>query len=100
MAVRRRLPRAASVAHPDRGSRYASDHYRRLLGGHGITCSMGRRADCWDDAPMESSFASPKEELVHHEHIGCLEFPTKSGHGVKGYTDCSYSAGETYPSEE
>jgi hypothetical protein len=29
-----------------------------------------------------------------------LEFPTKSGHEVKGYTDCSYSAGETYPSEE
>ena len=29
-----------------------------------------------------------------------LEFPTKSGHGVKLYSVCSYSAGETYPSEE
>jgi hypothetical protein len=29
-----------------------------------------------------------------------LEFPTKSGHGVNGYSDCSYSAGDTYPSDE
>ena len=29
-----------------------------------------------------------------------LEFPTKSGQGVKGYSVCSYSAGETYPSDE
>jgi hypothetical protein len=29
-----------------------------------------------------------------------LEFPTKSGHGVKLYSVCSYSAGETYPSDE
>src|SRR5690349_522565 len=30
----------------------------------------------------------------------CVEFPTKSGHRVNGYSACSYSAGETYPSEE
>jgi hypothetical protein len=29
-----------------------------------------------------------------------VEFPTKSGHGVNGYSDCSYSAGDTYPSDE
>ena len=29
-----------------------------------------------------------------------MEFPTKSGYEVKDYSDCSYSAGETYPSEE
>jgi transposase InsO family protein len=46
---------------------YASDHYRRLLGRHGITCSMSRRGDCWDNAPMESFFASLKKELVHQE---------------------------------
>ena len=38
---------------------------RRLLAKHGITCSMSRRADCWDNAPMESFFASLKKELVH-----------------------------------
>jgi putative transposase len=67
MAVRRRLPGAGLVAHSDRGSQYASDHYRSLLGRHGITCSMSRVAQCWDNAPVESFFASLKRELVHDE---------------------------------
>ena len=32
--------------------------------------------------------------------LACVEFPTKSGQGVNGYSVCSYSAGETYPSDE
>ena len=51
MAVFRRLPGVGLVAHSDRGSQYASEHYQRLLAGHGITCSMSRRANCWDNAP-------------------------------------------------
>jgi putative transposase len=65
MAVQRRLPGEGLLAHSDRGSQYASEHYQRLLARHGITCSMSRRADCWDNAPMESFFASLKKELVH-----------------------------------
>ncbi len=65
LAVERRLPDAGLLAHSDRGSQYASDHYQLLLSRHGITCSMSRRADCWDNAPMESFFASLKKELVH-----------------------------------
>jgi len=65
MAVRRRLPGDGLVAHSDRGSQYASDHYRRLLDRHGIQCSMSRVAQCWDNAPVESFFASLKRELVH-----------------------------------
>jgi len=65
MAVSRRLPGEGLVAHSDRGSQYASEHYQRLLASHGITCSMSRRANCWDNAPMESFFASLKKELVH-----------------------------------
>jgi transposase InsO family protein len=67
MAVSRRLPDEGLVAHSDRGSQYASEHYRRLLASHEITCSMSRRANCWDNAPMESFFASLKKELVHDE---------------------------------
>jgi transposase InsO family protein len=67
MAVSRRLPGEGLVAHSDRGSQYASEHYRRLLASHEITCSMSRRANCWDNAPMESFFASLKKELVHGE---------------------------------
>jgi transposase InsO family protein len=67
MAVRQRLPGAGLVAHSDRGCQYASDHYRRLLAAHRITCSMSRKGDCWDNAPMESFFATLKKELTHHE---------------------------------
>jgi putative transposase len=65
MAVRRRLPNEELLAHSDRGSQYASEHYQDLLARHGIECSMSRRGDCWDNAPMESFFASLKKELVH-----------------------------------
>ena len=65
MAVQRRLPEEGLLAHSDRGSQYASEHYQLLLAKHGIDCSMSRRGDCWDNAPMESFFASLKKELVH-----------------------------------
>jgi putative transposase len=65
MAVQRRRPGEGLLAHSDRGSQYASEHYQLLLARHGITCRMSRRADCWDNAPMESFFASLKKELVH-----------------------------------
>jgi transposase InsO family protein len=67
MAVARRLPEEGLLAHSDRGSQYASEHYQRLLGQHGIACSMSGVGQCWDNAPMESFFASLKKELVHHE---------------------------------
>lgn len=65
LAVQRRLPDEGLLSHSDRGSQYASAHYQLLLARHGITCSMSRKADCWDNAPMESFFASLKKELVH-----------------------------------
>jgi transposase InsO family protein len=67
MAVARRLPGEGLLAHSDRGSQYASEHYQRLLARHGIECSMSGVAQCWDNAPMESFFASLKKELIHHE---------------------------------
>jgi putative transposase len=65
MAVARRLPDEELLAHSDRGSQYASEHYQRLLGKHGIECSMSGVGQCWDNAPMESFFATLKKELVH-----------------------------------
>jgi putative transposase len=65
MALARRLPSDGLVAHSDRGSQYASEHYQGLLARHGVVCSMSRRANCWDNAPMESFFATLKKELVH-----------------------------------
>jgi putative transposase len=67
MAVAKRLPGVGLLAHSDRGSQYASEHYQDLLAKHGITCSMSRVAQCWDNAPVESFFATLKRELVHDE---------------------------------
>lgn len=70
MALTRRLTlkgSSALVAHSDRGSQYASEHYQRRLREERIECSMSRRGNCWDNAPMEAFFASLKKELVHHE---------------------------------
>lgn len=61
------------LTHSDRGSQYASEHYQRRLAEERIACSMSRRGDCWDNAPMESFFASLKKELVHHEDYATRE---------------------------
>jgi putative transposase len=73
MAVARRLPEAELMTHSDRGSQYASEHYQRVLAGAGIVCSMSRKGNCWDNAPMESFFATLKKELVHHEEYATRE---------------------------
>lgn len=73
MAVKRRLPGERLLAHSDRGSQYASEHYQRLLGEHGIECSMSGVGQCWDNAPVESFFASLKRELVHNESYATRE---------------------------
>lgn len=79
MALVRR-PKGSSdlVAHSDRGSQYASEHYQRRLAEERITCSMSRRGNCWDNAPMESFFASLKKELVHDEDYATRDQATAS----------------------
>src|SRR5262249_49589500 len=73
MALARRLPGEGLVAHSDRGSPYASEHYQGLLTRRGITCSMSRRANCWDNPPMESFFAGLRKELTHDEDYATRE---------------------------
>jgi transposase InsO family protein len=63
MAIATRRPAPSLLHHSDRGSQYAAHAYRRLLANHGMRCSMSRKADCWDNAPMESFFSSLKTEL-------------------------------------
>ncbi len=65
MAVHQRCPEAEVLHHSDRGSQYASSAYRALLEKHGIECSMSRKGNCYDNAAMESFFATLKKELIH-----------------------------------
>lgn len=64
MAIRRQQPAPGLVHHADRGVQYAAHRYRARLQQHGMLCSMSRKGDCWDNAPMESFFATLKRELV------------------------------------
>jgi len=67
MAIVRRCPKEKLLHHSDRGSQYCSDEYQRKLESHGILCSMSRKGNCWDNAVMESFFATLKKELIHHQ---------------------------------
>ena len=69
MAVQTHKPAPGLIAHSDRGSQYASAEYRRLLNQFGIVQSMSRKGNCWDNAPMESWFASLKKEEVSLHHF-------------------------------
>ena len=65
MAVRRRSPKPGLLHHSDRGCQYTSAEYRSALDELGVTVSMSRRGNCWDNAVAESFFATIKTELVN-----------------------------------
>lgn len=65
MALLRRRPESGLLHHSDRGSQYASGAFQQRLREENITCSMSRKGNCYDNAVMESFFASLKKELVH-----------------------------------
>lgn len=67
MAAQRRRPPKGLLHHSDQGSQYASDDYQKALRQYGMVCSMSRRGNCWDNAPMESWFHTLKVELIQDE---------------------------------
>jgi putative transposase len=64
-AVQKRRPTEGLLHHSDRGCQYTSGVYRQRLEALGITVSMSRTGNCWDNAVAESFFATLKNELVH-----------------------------------
>lgn len=67
MAINRRSPAQGLIHHSDRGSQYASSDFQALLTKNKMRCSMSRKGDCWDNAPVESFFGTLKQELVFHQ---------------------------------
>jgi putative transposase len=65
MAIWRRGRPQELLHHSDQGSQYTSEQFQRLLADQGITCSMSRSGDVWDNSAMESFFSSLKIERVH-----------------------------------
>ena len=66
MAVNLRKPPPGLIHHSDRGSQYASHAYQKLLRQAGMICSMSRKGNCWDNAPVERFFSSLKREWTGH----------------------------------
>lgn len=89
MALSRRQPPRGLLHHTDRGCQYAATEYRAELAQRGITCSMSRRGNCWDNAVAESFFATLKTELVHRH-----EFAThaEARRAIADYIESFYNA--------
>jgi putative transposase len=73
MALLGRRPQAGLVHHSDRGSQYTSWGYRAMVDSYGIVLSMSGKGDPYDNALMESFFATLKTECVEHHHFATLE---------------------------
>jgi len=69
MAMLRRKPARKVLHHSDRGSQYAGDDYQSNLTAFGLTCSMSRVGNCWDNAVMERVWAALKTELVYQRNF-------------------------------
>ncbi len=66
LAMGRRQPAAGTLHHSDRGAPYTSAAYQRILQERHLQVSMSGTGNCYDNAPMESFFATLKTELIHH----------------------------------
>lgn len=98
MAVWRRGKPDALLHHSDRGSQYTSEPFQRLLSELGVTCSMSRSGNVWDNSAMESFFSTLKTERIARkiyrtrdqaraevfDYIECFYNP-KRRHSTLGY---------------
>lgn len=85
------------IIHSDRGSTYASKEYREMLRKNGLICSMSRKGDCWDNAPMESFCGKLKNEWLREKYCTIGEaakdiyeyvwsfYPNERPHEALGY---------------
>jgi len=69
MALNRRRHSHNLIVHSDRGAQFASAAYRQVLAQHGLTASMSRKGNCYDNAFIESFFSTLKYELVYHHRF-------------------------------
>lgn len=91
MALARRNPQSSCfplLHHSDRGSEYTSLGYQRCLKQEGILISMSRTAECYDNAAMESFFATLKKECIHRHHFHSRH---QARQAIFEYLECFYN---------
>ena len=93
MAIERQKPAPGLIHHSDRIIQYAAEAYRSALAHSGITPSMSRKGDCWDNAPMESFFHTLKTERVHHRAYATR---AEARHALFGYVKGFYNSRRLY----
>lgn len=81
-AVRQRRPSRGLIFHSDQGCQYSSQRFRAQLQVLGVTQSMSRRANCWDNSPIESFFSTAKRELIRETR---WESPRQLGRALTKY---------------
>jgi putative transposase len=88
MAINQRHYSQNLIVHSDRGAQFASAGYRQLLSQHGLTASMSRKGNCYDNAFIESFFSSLKYELVYHHRFATL---TQARTAIFDYIETFYN---------
>jgi putative transposase len=88
MAVARRKPEAGLLHHSDRGTEFTSDRYQAALRELGIEVSMSRTANCWDNAAMESFFATLTKECTDRTRF---ETRQQARSAIFEYLECFYN---------
>ena len=95
MAIAVQRPGTGLIHHSDRGVQYASAEYRNAMQSAGFRASMSRKADCYDNAPMESFFHTLKTELVHHRQYATRE---QARRDIFAYIEGFYNRASEHPS--
>ncbi len=72
-ACTRRNPKPGLILHSDRGSQYCSKEYQKKIANRKFICSMSRRGNCWDNAPMESFWGKLKTEWLYWKRLRTRE---------------------------
>ena len=88
MAVAQRHPPSGLLHHSDRGSEFTSDRYLALLAELGIQVSMSRTANCYDNAAMESFFASLTKECTDRVRFQSRQ---QARSAIFEYLECFYN---------
>lgn len=88
MAIWRRGRPQELLHHSDQGSQYTSEPFQRLMADHGITCSMSRSGNVWDNAAMESFFSSLKSERIKRKTYRTRK---QARADVFDYIECFYN---------
>jgi transposase InsO family protein len=88
MALQQRRPSAGVLHHTDRGCQYTSQQYQEVLTQYGITVSMSRRGNCYDNAVSESFFGTLKRECVDR---ACFQTRAQARQVIFEYTEGFYN---------